>query len=108
MRKSLGLIFASFAIIGGMATVSFAQEGDNHKPKSINERQEKQKDRIKDGIQDGDINRREAGRLIQEQQQIRRQERIFKSDGEFTRVERAKVQRNLNQASRHIRRASRN
>jgi hypothetical protein len=108
IQKSLRLIFASLVIIGGIAVTAFAQEGDNHKPKNINDRQQNQKERIKDGVQDGDINRREFGRLVHEQSQIRRQERRFKSDGEFTRGERARVQHNLNQASRHIRRAKRN
>lgn len=107
MKKSLRLIFASFLVIGGMTAVSFAQEGEN-KPPNINERQQNQRERIKDGVQDGDIKKKELARLAREQQQIRQQERRFKSDGEFTRVERARVQRNLNQSSRHIRRAKNN
>jgi hypothetical protein len=108
IKKSLRLVFASFVIIGGTAVVNFAQGGEHHKPKSINERQEQQRERIRDGVQDGDIGKRELGRLAREQGQIRRQERVFRSDGDFTRGERARVQRNLNQANRHIRRASRN
>lgn len=108
MRTSLRLIFASFVIIGGMAVVSFAQEGDNNNRRNINERQHNQQKRIKDGIHDHELNRREFFRLEREQFQIRRQERRFKSDGEFTRRERARVQHNQNQASRHIRRAKHN
>ncbi len=106
MNKSLRLIFASLFAILGLSVVSFAQEGEN-KPPSINERQQNQRERIKDGVQDGDIKKKELARLAKEQAGIRQQERRFKSDGEFTKVERAKVQRNLNQSSRHIRRASR-
>lgn len=108
MRKSLRLIFVSLFAILGLSIVSFAQEGDNNKPKNINERQQNQRDRIKDGVQDDELNRRETARLAREQAEIRRQERRFRSDGEFTRVERARVQRNLNQSSRHIRRAKNN
>ena len=107
MRKSLGLIFASFIVIGGTAVVSLAQEAHRH-PNPINERQHKQHRAIRDGVQDGDINRRELGRLAREQNQIRRQERRLRSDGDFTRVERARVQRQLNQSARHIRRAKNN
>ena len=109
MRKSLRLFFAALIVIGGMAVVSFAQEGGDNKPKGINDRQENQKDRIKDGVQDGDLNKREFGRLAKEQFQIRRQERRFRESGDkFTPIERLRVQRNLNQSSRHIRRAKNN
>ncbi len=107
MKKSLRLIFASLFAILGLSVISFAQEGEN-KPPNINERQQNQRERIKDGVQDGDIKKKELARLAKEQAHIRQQERRFRSDGEFTRIERARVQRNLNQSSRHIRRASRN
>lgn len=107
MKKSLRLIFASFTIIGGMALVSFAQEGNN-RHRGINERQHNQQKRIWDGVQDDELNKKEFRRLEMEQSQIRRQERRFKSDGDFTKVERARVQHNQNQASRHIHRAKNN
>ncbi len=107
MKKSFRLFFASVFAVLAFSAVSFAQEGDK-KPPSINDRQENQRDRIKEGVQEGDINKREAKRLAEQQAEIRRQERRFKSDGEFTKVERARVQRNLSQSSRSIRRAGRN
>lgn len=107
MKKSLRLIFASLMVTGTMAVVSLAQEG-NHQPKPINERQQHQRHAIRDGVQDGDISRRELAGLAKEQNQIRRQERVFRSDGDFTRVERARVHRQLNQSGRHIRRAKKN
>jgi hypothetical protein len=107
MIKSLRLMFVSVIAVGCLALVSFAQEGDKHPP-NINQRQENQKDRIKDGVKDGDINKKELGRLALEQRQIRRKEERFKSDGDFTKGERARVQRQLGQSSRHITRAKRN
>jgi hypothetical protein len=107
MRKSLRLIFASFIVIGGTAVVSLAQEG-NHHPQPINERQHNQHQAIRDGVQEGDLSRRELAGLAREQNQIRRQERRFRSDGDFTRVERARVQHQLNQSAHHIRRAKNN
>lgn len=108
MNLSLRTFFASLIIIGGLALVSFAQEGE-HKPKGINDRQHNQKSRIKDGVQDGDINKRELGRLTKEQYQISRMENRLRNSGdEFTKKERARVQHQLNQSNRHIRRASRN
>lgn len=109
MRKSLRLIFAALVVIGGLSIVSFAQEGDNNKPKRINERQQNQRNRIKDGVQDNELTRREFGRLAREQANIRQMERRLRNSGdEFTRIERARVQRQLNQSSRHIRRAKNN
>jgi hypothetical protein len=107
MKKSLRLIFASFILTSATAVVSFAQEGNQH-PKSINERQQNQHHAIKDGVQDGDINHRELAGLAKEQHQIRRQERVFRSDGDFTLRERARVQHQLNQSAHHIRRAKNN
>lgn len=109
MKKYLGIFFSSLIIACALTVSAFAQEGENHKPKSINERQANQKERIKDGVQDGDINKKELGRLAVEQGQIRRLERRLRtSDDEFTNRERVRVQHQLNQSSRHIRRTSRN
>ena len=108
MKKSLGFIFAPFIVMTVLAVVSFAQEGEHKKPPGINERQENQRDRIKNGVQDGEINQKERARLAKEQVKIRQQERRFRSDGELSRVERARVQHNLNQSSRHIHRAKNN
>ncbi|MSO18978.1 MAG: hypothetical protein EXQ56_00700 [Acidobacteria bacterium] len=54
------------------------------------ERQENQKDRIKEGIKDDDLTRREADKLK------------AKADGKVTAAERAKIQREQNQASHNI------
>lgn len=109
MKRSFGLILGAFCVLFGLSAASFAQDGANdNKPKTINERQQNQRERVKDGIQDDELTKKETARLLREQNQIRRQERRFRSDGDFTRIERARVQRNLNQSSRHIRRAKNN
>ena len=71
MKRSLRLIFAPFIVIAILAVVSFGQEGDQKKPTALNERQENQRNRIKEGVQDGDINRKERARLAKEQANIR-------------------------------------
>jgi hypothetical protein len=69
----------------------------------INQRERQQQQRIREGIRDGELTRREAGRLQVEQAQIRLQEaRARRSGGEFTARERLRIQRELNQSSRHI------
>lgn len=109
MKKYLGIFFSSLIIACAFTVSALAQGGENHKPRSINERQQNQRARIKDGVQDGDINKKELGRLAVEQRQINRMEtRLRNSDDEFTNRERARVQHQLNQSNRNIRRASRN
>ena len=68
----------------------------------INKKQHNQQKRIAQGISSGELTGREAVRLKKEQMQIARKERIFKSDGNFTRRERAILNHDLKRASRHI------
>lgn len=102
MRKSLRLIFASLIVIGGMSMVSFAQ---NHKPKvfQVNKRQENQQKRIYQGIASGELTRREAARLEQNQREIYRDERRYRRSGDgLSNRERVKLAHEQNQASRSI------
>ena len=68
----------------------------------IKEREHKQNARIKEGVENGELNRREARRLHREQAKIHAEERAAKSDGQVTAAERAKIQHDQNKASRHI------
>ncbi len=69
---------------------------------SINDRQEQQKSRISQGIRSGELTKGEAHRLAHQQRSIAKQEARFKSDGNFTRKERAVVQHRLNHSSAKI------
>jgi hypothetical protein len=75
---------------------------------TINERQRHQQRRIAQGVRSKEITRGEFARLEREQRQIRQLERRVRADGIVTNVERARVQRQQNQASRHINRAVNN
>lgn len=70
---------------------------------SIDERQERQRMAIKHGLRSGSITRQEAEYLWHEQQAIERMERRFESDGQLTQRERARLQRELDQAHQNIR-----
>jgi hypothetical protein len=73
------------------------------RPGRINQRERQQQQRIREGVRDGELTRREAARLQVEQAQIRLQEaRARRSGGEFTARERLRIQREMNQSSRHI------
>jgi hypothetical protein len=69
---------------------------------SINRRQDRQHDRIRHNVRSGELTRSEAWRLRNEQFAVRREEWRYRRDGHLTPRERAELQRELNQASRHI------
>lgn len=70
----------------------------------VDARQKTQRARIHDGVESGEVTRKEAARLRAEQRHVRRAERRAKADGQVTPAERAKLQRKQNKTSRDIRR----
>ena len=69
----------------------------------INAREHREQVRIRQGVKSGELTRRETIRLKKEQARIRVNERFAKkSGGEFTAAERARIQKELNAASRDI------
>jgi len=68
----------------------------------IEERQERQQDRIAEGIASGSLNPREAARLEAEQGAIGAEKQAFLRDGKLGPRERAKLRRDQNRASRRI------
>ncbi len=68
----------------------------------IDARQARQRARIHDGVESGQLTRREATRLRGEQRTIQRQERRARADGVVTPRERAQLNRHQTRASRHI------
>jgi hypothetical protein len=74
----------------------------------IGQRQGNQQMRIHQGVRSGSLTPREAVRLEREQFRIERMERRVRTDGTFTRRERARIHHRQNRASRHISRAKHN
>jgi hypothetical protein len=69
----------------------------------INDRQQNQRQRIRQGVQSGELTRVEAARARRRQAQIGLNEaRARRSGGQFTPRERARIQRQLNRSSRGI------
>jgi hypothetical protein len=69
----------------------------------INERQRNQQARIRQGIRNGELTRREASRIQSQQARIRvRETYARRSGGEFTARERYRIQRQLNRSNRNI------
>jgi len=76
---------------------------DRNPNNGVNERQQNQRDRIRQGVQSGELTGVEAARLRRQESQIRLNEaRARQSGGEFTPQERARIQRQLNRESRKI------
>ncbi len=98
MRTILTISFGVLLCLAFAVSDASAQER-----RTINERQQNQRERIFRGVQSGELTGRETGRLAREQAQIYRMESRLRASGdEFTRRERLRVRHQQNQASRHI------
>lgn len=107
MRKLVSTVFA-LSLMAGAAVVAEAHGNCGTHTRSVNRRQERQQQRIGQGIRSGELTARETLRLERNAREIRHDERRAKSDGVVTARERAGLQRELNQESRLIYRAKHN
>jgi hypothetical protein len=71
---------------------------------SIDQRQNVQRDRIRNGVASGELTKLEVANARHDQRKIRRTERRVKADGVVTPNERARVHHKQNKASRELRR----
>ena len=90
--KSIAAALVSTLLLGNLV---FAQG-------TINQRERHQQRRIADGVRDGELTRKEAGKLENQQAKIHTAEAKARADGEFTAKERAKIQKKQDKASREI------
>lgn len=74
----------------------------------MDQRQLNQDRRIEQGLESGELTRREAARLEHQQMRIEHQEAAAKADGIVTRGERARLTHQQNKASRNIARKNHN
>ena len=106
MRESLKKLLAPMLFVAALAFPLASATQASHptcKSKSVNARERRQTTRIRQGVRSGELTRRETQRLAAEQASIRTQEAFYRrSGGEFTARERARIQRELQQSSRHI------
>jgi len=94
MKKVLGIMIVLMAVTVG----AFAQDAT---PRA-DQRQHQQIQRIRQGLANGDLTRREAYGLLKQQHHIRRREYIANADGHVTLRERAQLHRAQNRANRQI------
>ena len=88
-----------FALVSSLVGTALAQ----HAPRAAR-RQSAQKARIAEGVQSGDLTRRETEKLAVEQANIKATKQAAKADGVVTPLEKATIERKQDRASRHIRR----
>ncbi len=97
--------FRSIIVIAAIAAVpalSYAQAQDPAATPGIDKRQERQQQRIDQGVKSGELNKREAARLERHQERIGKMEDKAKADGTVTRKERAKIHRAQDNESKRI------
>ncbi len=100
MKKSI--IITGLMVVFGLTTLS-AQSTPR-----IDKRQEKQKTRIVNGVQNGELTARETKRLAKQQAKIKRLERRANADGVVTARERVRIEKAQNKANRTIARKKHN
>jgi len=94
---------ALLTVAGVLAVASASQAETRHtRDPHVNARQQNQRERIQQGVKSGELTRRETGRLVEEQRDVRQLERAYKSDGTLTGAERRDLQHEQNQASHDI------
>lgn len=101
MKKQIGMILASLAIVVGFSVAASAQS--TNRRRGIEYRQAEQQRRIDQGIRTGQLTPREAARLEAQQTHIERvEDRYRTSGGGLSPSERARLERDLNRSSRAI------
>ncbi len=92
------------AVIAAIPALSYAQARDPAATPGIDKRQEIQQKRIDQGVQSGELNKRETARLERHQAGIEKMENKAKADGTVTKKERATLHHAQNHESRRIHR----
>jgi len=95
--KRLLSILLSVVFVFGLAVTGFAQQTP-----SVDRRERRQQKRIRRGVNNNTLTKREAARMERQQAKTHRMEEKAKSDGKVTRKERARLQHRENKTSRHI------
>lgn len=76
--------------------------------KKVNKRQTNQTTRIAEGVNSGELTKRETRKLARQQKDIQKTKKKAKADGVVTKKERATIQAKQNAANRNIRRKKNN
>jgi hypothetical protein len=97
------------AVIGCALVATAAQAAPARHPRSVNARQHRQTERIKNGVQNGELTKAERDRLAADEAAIRAEERVYRrTGGGLNARERRDLEKDLDKTSREIYRAKHN
>ena len=100
---------AAAAFVFALAAPAVSSAAPAHHPRGVNAREHRQAVRIRHGVKDGDITRREADKLRADEAAVRAEERVYRQSGDgLTRREYRDLERDLNRTNREIARATHN
>ena len=106
MKNAWCKLLAPATLIGALALPALGQQAtapnDSTRTPRINARQANQQERIKQGVNSGQLTPGETHRLERQQANIQANKLEAKSDGKVTPQERARLTREQNRASRTI------
>src|SRR5215467_15758596 len=94
MKKLYTMAFTLAAVIG-LGSMALAQD-------QIDKREQRQQNRVANGIKNGSISSGEAARIERGEARVQRDEARAKADGTVTPRERARLNRELNHTNREI------
>ena len=107
IKSALPLTLIAFGFLLGAGTTASAQARRNCPRCNINQRQERQQDRIASGINNGSLTPAEASRLEAQEARINHLEARLREGG-LSPSERARLERDLNRESQNIYRQEHN
>ena len=107
-RKSIAIALLITATLFSTAVITQAANLTRQQTPGIDRRERRQSNRIRRGVNNGPLTRREARHLRAQQARIRAHERHARADGRVTARERVSIQRQENRASRNIYRKKHN
>lgn len=102
LRNLIGIL----PLVGLLSMPAIADR--DYRENRFEQRIDRQHDRIRHGIRNGELTRKEAKKLRRENRHIAKLERKFTRDGRLDRNERRTLRRELDQASRKIRKLKHN
>jgi Skp family chaperone for outer membrane proteins len=102
MKTFIAAVVTSLTL-AAVAAPSYASAAPGVRDPHVNVRQARQQVRIAEGVRSGELTRKEAHKVREDQRDIRQLERAYKSDGTLTAAERRDLNHELNQSSRQIR-----
>lgn len=94
--KTFSIVAAAAVALIGFTDVTYAHDWPGVRDPRVNARQDRQENRIRQGVRSGELTRRETRRVAETQRDMRQLERAYKSDGTLTRPERRDLHREQN------------